>query len=124
MTSKHIKFDRGNLELLLKSKTQLLEDYEQELHHTRAEIMSALGGAPEQLFPVLLEPILSNLKDEDQTKEFAKLLVLLKRISLKMDVCKKEVSVVQSLLDDKNPIMIAAVNFDDMEVFHDQSGDS
>jgi len=117
MTSDTIKFDKSNLNVMLDSKTELLEQAEGDLRGVKSEMMQLLGGAPEQLFPVLVEPILSNLKDEDTTKEFAKLMVLAKRYLAQIDSLRKEVSIVHSLLDEQSPLRMAAINFDEIDLF-------
>lgn len=119
MTSKDlIKFKKDNLNLMLNTKTEILENTEEELRSVKGEMMQLLGGAPEQLFPVLVDPILANLKDEESTKEFAKLMVLAKRYLVEIDALKKDVAVVHSVLDEASPLRLAAIHFDEIETFN------
>jgi hypothetical protein len=120
--TKPLKFDKEHLALMLKAKEKSISRLEDDLHAAKGDMLDCfVGNPPEHLYSVIVEPIVANLKDEEAAKTFAKMLVLAKRITNQVEVLKRELFVVQSLLDEQSPLMMAATNFDELEVLDDQS---
>jgi hypothetical protein len=115
-----LKFEKEHLSLMLKAKEKSINRLEEDLQTAKSNMLDCFtGNPPEHLYAIIVEPIVANLKDEDKAKEFAKLLVLAKRISDQIELLRKELFVVQSLLDEQSPLMMAATNFDELEVLND-----
>jgi hypothetical protein len=88
-------------------------------------VSELLASGGDMAGPMLIRPLLSILKDEDSIKEFAKHLLYMRRLSDKMGSIHNSLYVVKAILDKDNPLQLAGVTFDDLEVFKDdRPGDS
>jgi len=119
MTDETIHYSIDNLQHLLHQYETQLESLQSSFQQTEYSLMEILSGGGDMAAAMIVRPLLSILKDEDQVKEFAKNLLYLRRLSDKMTAIQSNLYVVQAILDKDNPLQLAGVTFDDLEVKDD-----
>lgn len=114
---KDLKFSRDSIELLKKAKEKSLSKAEEESYNALSEASKTLSLGDPYMVESWLSPIIDRAKKEEDLVQFFKLLLTYSRASIRKKELQKEVAALEILLDDRGPLALASVNFDDMEIY-------
>lgn len=118
-TDDHIKLSPDSLRILRNVKNDALEELRTERQKAVSEASGVVGNPEPMMVWAWLQPVLSTVREEEDVKKFAKLLVAIFRLTSSIEKLQKEVAAVDMLLDDQGPLSLATVDFDGIKVIED-----
>lgn len=114
-----IKFDKELLLIMSSTRHDNISSIKSELTSTLGKMQDMLKEVPQQIVTALLESSIRSLRNEDEAKEFAKLLVYASRLFNQIEELEEEVIVIDTILDEESIIRMATgINF--KEYFEEQ----
>lgn len=114
-----IKFDKELLLIMSSTRHDNISSIKSELTSTLGKMQDMLREVPQQIVTALLESSIRSLRNEDEAKEFAKLLVYASRLFNQIEELEEEVIVIDTILDEESIIRMATgINF--KEYFEEQ----
>jgi predicted ATP-binding protein involved in virulence len=114
-----LQVHRKNLKLMAEAKRTTLEKRKSEFSKAIQDAADLCNMPDYNMMWAWFQPLISNLDEEEDAKQFAKMLLFIYRLYKQSSELEKEISAVDMLLDEKGPLGLATVSFDDLEVLDD-----
>jgi hypothetical protein len=119
MSNEDLTFNKDNLTLLVKARKAALEKAKSDKTTAVNQLGAVLNGVEATMLNAWLQPIMLSLKNEEDAKTFAKLIVSIFILNKDIDQMAIELSAIEMLLDKDSLLSLASVSFEEMEVLPD-----